>query len=78
MPKMLQVRNLPDPVHAELVRRARRSGRTLTDFVQAILEREVARPPLDEVLARLHGREAVDLGRPAAELLAEERGRRMR
>lgn len=77
MPKMLQVRNLPDPVHAELSRRAMRSGRTLTDFVQAILEREVARPPLDEVLERLHGREPVDLGQPAAELLAEERGRRV-
>lgn len=75
MPKMLQVRNLPDPVHAELVRRARRTGRTLTDFVQAILEREVARPPLDETLARLRGRQAVDLGRPAAELVAEERVR---
>ncbi|HEX6202214.1 MAG TPA: antitoxin [Thermoanaerobaculia bacterium] len=73
MSRMIQVRNVPDWLHEELVRRAKRSQRTLTDYVQSLLEREVARPPADEVFERLRRREPVDLGRPAAELIHEER-----
>lgn len=76
MSKMLQVRNVPDELHAELVRRARQAGRTLTDYVQGILEREIARPPADEVFARIENREPVELGVPAAQLVREERGGR--
>lgn len=76
MGKMLQVRNVPDELHAELVRRAERRGQTLTAYVQGILEREVARPPAREVHERIAAREPVDLGRPAAEILREERGPR--
>lgn len=73
MPKMIQVRNVPDWLHAELTGRARRSHRTLTDYVQEVLEREVARPPAQEVFERIRGRAPVDPGRPAAELIEEER-----
>jgi len=76
MPKMLQVRNLPDAVHAELMRRARSSGHTLTGYVEEILVRETSRPPVEEVLARIRGRRPVDLGAPAAELLRSERAER--
>lgn len=73
MSKMIQVRNVPDALHAELVRRAERSGRTLTDYIQGILEREVARPPREEVFARIAGRSRVELTRPVADVLREER-----
>jgi len=73
---MIQVRNLPDRVHRELVRRAERSGVTLTQYIEDILEREVAQPPLDEVLARIRNRRRVDLPMPAANLLRLERERR--
>jgi len=73
MSRMIQVRDVPDWLHEELVRRARRSRRTLTGYVQDVLEREVARPPAEEVFERLRSREPVDLGRPAAELIREER-----
>jgi plasmid stability protein len=76
MTRMIQVRNVPDELHAELVRRAESRGQTLTAYVQEILEREVARPPAREVHRRIAGREPVDLGRPAAEILREERGDR--
>lgn len=76
MAKMIQVRNVPDALHRELVRRARERGQTLTDYVQEVLEREVARPPAEEVFERVAARASVDLGGPAAELLAEERGSR--
>ena len=37
---MIQVRNVPDALHGELMRRARARGQTLTDYIQQILERE--------------------------------------
>ena len=53
MSKMIQVRNVPDRLHRELTRRARARGQNLTDYVQQILEREVARPPALEVFERI-------------------------
>lgn len=76
MPKMIQVRNVPDDLHRELVRRAERRGQTLTAYVQEILEREVARPTAREVHERIAAREPVDLARPAAEVLRDARDER--
>ena len=73
MSKNLQVRDIPDPLHRELRRRAKARGETLTDYVQSILEREVARPPAEEVFRRIGSRLPVELGRSAAELIREER-----
>lgn len=79
MAKMIQVRNVPDRLHRELKRRARARGQSLTDYIEDILEREVARPPREEIFERIHGREPVHFRRPAANLIADgyaERGRR--
>ena len=76
MAKMIQVRNVPDRLHRELTRRARERGETLTRYVQSILEREVARPPAEEVFERVRRRTTVHLDRPVAEILREERSRR--
>lgn len=73
MSKNLQVRDIPDPLHRELKRRAEASGQTLTDYVEGILERAVARPPAKEVFARIRAREPVDLGADAADLIRQER-----
>lgn len=70
---MIQVRNVPDRLHKELVRRAKAKGQTLTDYIQGILEREVARPPREEVFERIAGRTPVKLNQPAAEIIREER-----
>ena len=74
MAKMLQVRNIPDRLHRELVRRARREGRTVTEYVQRILEREVSRPPREQVFERIAKRKPVALDESAAASLAAERG----
>jgi hypothetical protein len=76
MSKMIQVRNVPERLHRELVRRARARGETLTQYVQRILEREVARPPVSELLDRVRSRTPVELDRPVGELIREERARR--
>jgi antitoxin FitA len=49
---MLQVRHVPDEVHAELSRRAAAAGVSLSEYVLRELERVAARPPVEEVLAR--------------------------
>ncbi len=71
---MLQVRDVPDPLHRELVRRARARGQPLTNYVQDILEREVARPPAEEIFERVRSRRRVRLKRTAADLIRSERG----
>ncbi len=73
MSKMIQVRNVPDRLHRELIKRAKARGRTLTDYVQEILEREVMRPAAEEVFERISRRPPVRLGARASELIREER-----
>jgi plasmid stability protein len=75
---MIQVRNVPDRLHRELTKRARPRGVTLTRYIQDILEREVARPPADEVFESIEASSAVRLGRSAADLIREERADRER
>ena len=76
VPKMIQIRNVPDWLHREIERRARAQGMTMTAFLQQLLEREVALPPVDDVFARVESHEPVDLGRPAAEFVHEGRAQR--
>ena len=75
MSKMLQVRDLPDDVHAELRRRAAAVGMSLSEFAKLELSRLARRPSLGDLLERVAGREgermtfaeardAVTAGRP--------------
>ena len=73
---MIQVRNVPESLHGELVRRAEERGLSLTAYIQEILEREVSLPSREEVLRRLRGLKRVELEFPVAELIRE--GRRER
>ena len=79
MSKMIQVRNVPDRTHRELVRRAKAKGQTLTAYIEDILEREVARATKEEVFARIRSRTPLDLGGiSAAEIIRAEREERER
>ncbi len=49
---MLQVRNVPDDLHAELRRRAADAGMSLSDYVLRELRRVAERSPMAEVFAR--------------------------
>jgi len=73
---MIQVRNVPEKLHRELVRRAAAKDLTLTDYIQGILEREVGRPPVEEVLERLSKLPRVRLKGRAADLIRAERAER--
>lgn len=56
MTKMLQVRDVPDDVHAELRARAAAAGMSLSDFALKELSRIVRRPPLADLLDRAAAR----------------------
>lgn len=73
MSKMVQIRDVPDRLHRELQRRAKARGIPLTRYIEEILEREVARPPREEVFARIWARGPVDLGFSAADIVRQER-----
>ena len=73
MSKMVQIRNVPDSLHRKLKARAADSGRTLSDYLLAELERLAARPTREDMLARLHSRKRVRLKTPAAVVIREER-----
>jgi plasmid stability protein len=73
MPKMVQIRNVPDALHRKLRARALDSGQTLSDYLLAEIERLAARPTREEMLARLHARRRVTLKTPAAVVIREER-----
>lgn len=52
MPNVL-IRDVPDDVHAELIRRASDAGQSLQLYLRSELERLARTPTLDQVLARI-------------------------
>ena len=69
MGRMLQVRDVRPGLHAELMRRAKLRGQSLSAYVAEILEREVARPDRDEVFDRIEARGPIPLGAGGADLV---------
>jgi hypothetical protein len=73
----VQIRDVPDDVHAALVRRAERAGQSLQQFLAARLEEIASAPTLEEVLDRIEGRRKGRLSRgDAIDTLTAERARR--
>jgi antitoxin FitA len=70
---MVQIRNVPDTLHRKLKSRAAESGKTLSDYLLAELERLASRPTRDQMLARIRGRKRVTLRTPAAVVIRDER-----
>jgi antitoxin FitA len=73
MPRMVQIRNVPDALHRKLKVRAADAGQTLSDYLLAELERVAARPTRDEMLSRLHSRRRVTLKTAGSTVIREER-----
>jgi plasmid stability protein len=76
MPKMIQIRNVPDAVHRKLKARAAQQGRTLTDDLLEEVERLASIPTQDEMLARLGSLPRIRLKPTPTEILRKERDRR--
>ncbi len=73
---MIQLRNVPDPLHRRLKARAALEGMSLSDYLIAELRRFAERPTMAELLARLETHEPVKLDVSAADLIRAERDAR--
>ena len=76
MNKMIQVRNLKPDLHRKVKIRAIEEGLTMTDWVAKLIEREIERPSMKEVFARLRSRKPIHLKPSAAEMVREDRDNR--
>jgi len=73
----VQIREVPEDVHTELVRRAKLAGQSLQQYLSAQLAAMVAMPTIDDVIARIERRSKGQLSRPdAIAALEDERARR--
>lgn len=73
----VQVRDVPDEVHAALIRRAEQAGQSLQQYLAAQLAVIAATPTIEEVLERIEHRPKGRLSaKSAIEAIDEERARR--
>lgn len=76
MSVMIQIRNVPDPLHRSLKARAALAGMSLSDFLLAELRRSLERPTRAELLERLAQRVPVKARPSSAAVIRRERDRR--
>lgn len=78
MSKLIQIRDVPDDVHARLKARAAAQGESLNAYMRRMVVHEAERPTLDEVFAEIKARGP--LGKPdqrdAADYIREAREER--
>ena len=70
MPKMIQIRNVPDDLHRTLKTKAAERGMTLSDYLLEMAERV----SWTEMSERIGKRGRVRLGTSAADIIREHRG----
>lgn len=65
----LQIKHVPEELHAELRRRAEDKRQSLRDYVLKVLEREVGRPSIEAWLRDVQANESVTAGPSSADLV---------
>ncbi len=73
MPRMIQLRNVPDALHRSLKARAALAGMSLSDYLLGEIKEIAERPTLPELRERLHRRKSVTISLDTARLVREER-----
>jgi plasmid stability protein len=76
IPKVIEIRNVPDALHRRLKARAATAGMLLSNYLLAEIKEISDLPSLAETRERLHRREPITAQLHAARLLREERRRR--
>jgi plasmid stability protein len=76
MSTMIQIRNVPDPIHRTLKARAAEEGLSLSDYLLRELRQIAARPTPAEMLERLSAREPVRTRESVAAMVRRERDAR--
>jgi plasmid stability protein len=75
MPKMIQIRNVPDDVHKALKIRATKEGMSLSEYLLREVTKVAEKPSLEEVLERIRWRGPIGEPFDAAAAVRELRGR---
>jgi plasmid stability protein len=75
---MIQIRDVSPEAHRRLKARAALEGKSLSEYLRLEVERLASLPTMQEMLERVGGREPVELGEPAADIIRRERERRGR
>jgi len=73
---MIQIRNVPDDLHARLKARAALAGQSLSDYLLGELRRTLERPTRREMRQRLGDRRPVRPRVPPVRAVRAERDRR--
>jgi len=76
MPKMIQLRHVPDELHRTLKARAALAGLSLSDYLLDEVRRVAERPTVSELRSRLAGRTPVTPRLSAGGAVRAERDRR--
>jgi antitoxin FitA len=75
MPKMIQIRNVPDDVHQALKIRATKAGMSLSEYLLRELTKVADKPTLEEVLERIQRRGPTGKAFDSVAAVREIRGR---
>ncbi len=73
MPKMIQLRNVPDSLHRKLKARAALEGISLSEYLISEANRWAERPTLAELRQRLAGRRRLTPKEPPPDAVRAER-----
>jgi len=76
MPKMIQIRNVPDELHRRMKSRAALLGMSLSDYLLSEIRRAALRPTIEELRARLASRRSVEPSLSPADAVRRERNGR--
>jgi plasmid stability protein len=73
MSKMIQVRNVPEPIHRALKAKAALAGKSLSDWILDELQILASLPSEEELLERLRDAEPFSMKRSSAKLIRKDR-----
>ncbi len=73
MPKMVQIRNMPESMHRTFKARAATAGMSLSDYLLSELRHSCERPTLEEMRDRLRHRRPLTRPVSAAQAVRRER-----
>ena len=76
MAKMIQIRNVPEPLHRTLKSRAAQAGMTLSDYLLAEVREVADLPTVAELTERIRQRTATNLKSSAAAVIRRHRNAR--
>jgi hypothetical protein len=76
MPRMIQLRHVPDALHRTLKARAALEGLSLSDYLLREVRRVAERPTVAEIWERVGRRAAVRVATPPATAVRRERDTR--